>query len=212
MPTSHGHGLLLRLSVRQTLPFLYYTKPYLPIISQQQQHRNLHSSKPKESTIAENQYVGVHTEPSGAPLSVLPLSMILRSLMTASISSSRMLLPPSLRIMTALANSHNPLFNPDKNPILRYVLKNSFYVQFCAGENAAEVRRTVARLKSIGFSGVMLCYAREVMLPEKQLKGITSNNVGVETEEVIENEIKPWAQGTLQTVLLAERGDFVAVK
>ena len=86
-----------------------------------------------------------------APLSVLPVNMILRSLFTTTISSSPILLNPSLRIMTMLAHSGNPLLNPDRNPLLKFFLKKSFYAQFCAGENGSEVSVTVAKLKKIGF-------------------------------------------------------------
>lgn len=149
-------------------------------------------------------------EPSrGAPLSLLPLSMVLRSLATSAVSSP-LLLPPSLRIMGILAHSTNPLLNPDRNPLLRYVLKKSFYAQFCAGENAAETRRTVARLKDIGFTGVILCYAKEVVLADKEAAQLDKLNE--ETPEVIAREITPWTQGTLETVRLAEPGDFFALK
>lgn len=152
------------------------------------------------------------SEPSrGAPLSVLPLSMILRSLGTNVVSSSPLLLPPSLRIMAMLAHSSNPLLNPDWNPLLRYVLKKSFYAQFCAGENAAEVKQTIARLKSIGLTGVILCYAREVVLSGKEEAG-KLESLGEETTEAVEREILPWAQGTLETVRLTEPGDYAAIK
>ncbi|KAK0391778.1 hypothetical protein NLU13_1277 [Sarocladium strictum] len=141
-------------------------------------------------------------EPSAAhraPLSVLPLSMVLRSLATTTVSSSPMLLSPSLAIMGVLAHSTNPLLNPDRNPILRWFLKNTFYAQFCAGENAAEVRQTIARLKGIGFTGVLLGYAKEVVLSDKQAENLASGKLGEETEELIKAEIAPWAEGTLET-------------
>jgi hypothetical protein len=113
--------------------------------------------------------------------------------------------------MTLLAHSTNPIFNPDRNPVLRYFLKKSFYAQFCAGENPAEVQATINRLKHIGFTGVILGYAREVVLTDKQAEevGLT---LGQETQKVIDNEIVPWADGTLETVRLAQPGDFVALK
>jgi hypothetical protein len=114
--------------------------------------------------------------------------------------------------MAALANAHNPLLSPDRNPILRYFLKKTFYAQFCAGENAAEVRHTIDGLKNIGFTGVILGYAKEVVLSESQARDLAAGKVGEETDECIRNEIAPWAQGTLETVRLAQPGDFVALK
>ena len=176
--------------------------------------RGIHSSPRKSSTLAELPGAvppPVTLEPSRAPLSVLPLSMIVRSLATTVVSSSPLLLPPSLRIMGMLAHSENLFLNPDRNPLLRYFLKKSFYAQFCAGESPAEVQATINRLKNIGFTGVILGYAKEVVLTEKQAEEVESV-VGQETQKVIDNEIVPWAEGTLETVRLAQPGDFVALK
>lgn len=114
--------------------------------------------------------------------------------------------------MVALAHAQSPILNPDKNPLLRFFLKKSFYAQFCAGENAAEVRQTVGRLKNIGFTGVILGYAKEVVLEKSDAKELTIANLGQESARDIEREINPWRDGTLETVRLAEPGDFVALK
>lgn len=183
----------------------------------QQQRRNIHSSERRTSTVADlpgsmPPVAPQNMEPSRAPLSVLPLSMILRSLATTVVSSSPILLPPSLRIMVALAHAKSPILNPDKNPILRFFLKKSFYAQFCAGENAVEVRETIRRLKNIGFTGVILGYAKEVVLEGSDARDMSAAKLGQETARDIEKEINPWRDGTLETVRLAEPGDFVALK
>lgn len=185
------------------------------------ERRRIHSSDHKASTLAEYPLPGGDgvpppqptLEPARAPLSVLPLSMILRSLATTVVSSSPLLLPPSLRIMAALANSASPLLNPDRNPLLRFFLKRTFYAQFCAGEHAGEVRATIARLKGIGFNGVILGYAKEVEPTPAQAGQLGAAAAqGKETQSAIDHEIRPWADGTLETVRLAEPGDFVALK
>ena len=147
-----------------------------------------------------------------APLSVLPLTNVLRSLMTTTVSSSPLLLPPSLATMSVLANTSTAMLNPDKNPILRFFLKKTFYAQFCAGENPLEVRRTIESLKTIGLSGVILGYAKEVVLTEAQMKDLASCNTGAAAEDCVRTEITPWANGTMETVRLASPGDFVALK
>ncbi|CAJ2500759.1 Uu.00g036120.m01.CDS01 [Anthostomella pinea] len=147
-----------------------------------------------------------------APLSVLPLSTVLRTLATTTISSSPTLLPPSLAMMSTLAYSQRAIFNPDRNPVLRWFLKKTFYAQFCAGENALEVRRTVDGLKKIGFTGVILGYAKEVVLTESQERNLTVRDDGPAAEACLRNEIIPWAAGTKETVRLAQAGDFVALK
>lgn len=147
-----------------------------------------------------------------APLSVLPLTAVLRSLATTTVSSSRLLLPPSLAAMSVLANTESPLLNPDRNPLLRAFMKRTFYAQFCAGEDPAEVRRTIDGLKRMGFSGVILGYAKEVVLSEEQRKDLASSQTGEAAEDCVRNEITPWAAGTMETVKLAQPGDFVALK
>ncbi|CCC06295.1 unnamed protein product [Sordaria macrospora k-hell] len=149
-----------------------------------------------------------------SPLAVLPLTNVLRSWMTTTVSSSPFLLPPSLSVMSVLAHTTNPVLNPDRNPILRAFLKKTFYAQFCAGENPAEVRQTIDSLKQIGFSGVILGYAREVVLTDSETKDLASCAAegGAAAEECIRTEINPWAEGTMETVRLASPGDFVALK
>lgn len=176
--------------------------------------RRIHSSQRRTNTVVElpEAVAPPVMEPVRAPLSVLPLAMILRSLATTTVSSSPLLLSPSLRIMTVLAQTKSSMFSPDTNPLLRYALKKTFYTQFCAGENAIEVRRTITGLKGIGFTGVILGYAKEVVLSEQQRRALAEGKIGEETDECIREEIEPWAQGTMETVRLAQSGDFVALK
>lgn len=178
------------------------------------QRRVIHSSDRKSSTMIEYSDTSPppSTDQNRAPLSVLPLSMIVRSLGTNTVSSSPLLLPLSLRFMTVLAHSTNALLNPDKNPILRKALKKSFYAQFCAGECAPEVRQTIAQLKGIGFTGVILGYAKEVVMSKRQAQPSQTSKFIDETREMIEKEINAWTRGTLETVRLAAPGDCVALK
>lgn len=184
-------------------------------------NRNIHSSSPNSNLattappqeVVESKQTQTQTLPEDemAPLSVLPLSTILRSLGTTTISSSRLLLPPSLKIMDILANSHSPLLNPDKNLLLRPLIKNTFYAQFCAGERPTEVRTTIQGLKDIGFTGVILGYAKEVVLSKEEKASLKACE-GPEAEACIRDEIIPWANGTMETVRLACPGDYVALK
>lgn len=147
------------------------------------------------------------------PLAILSLQTVLRSLAVTTLSSSPLLLPPSLAAMSILAHTTNPILNPDHNPILRRLIKSTFYAQFCAGENATEVKSTIRRLKGLGFSGVIMGYAKEVVLTDAQLKTLESSGLhGEEMEKAVKNEVIPWAKGTLETIRLAEPGDYVALK
>ncbi|KAI1290970.1 proline dehydrogenase [Xylaria venustula] len=193
--------------------------------------RRIHSSSTRSSAPAADQLPGTPSSPVAglplniqvnsvstsatpkpAPLSILPLPTVLRTLASTTISSSRILLPPSLMIMSKLAHSDQALLNPDKNPFLRWFLKKTFYAQFCAGETPAEVRRTVDGLKGLGFNGVLLGYAKEVVLSEAETRDLSTCGEGAVAEECIRNEIIPWATGTKETLRLAQPGDFVSVK
>ncbi|KUJ24433.1 FAD-linked oxidoreductase [Mollisia scopiformis] len=146
------------------------------------------------------------------PLSILPLSSIVRSLAITSISSSTLLLPPSLYIMAKLAHTNLPILSPDTNPVLQHFLKRTFYRQFCAGENSSEVHKTASNLRSLGFSGVILAYAKEVVLSESQHASLESCGESSAAEQCIREEIIPWANGTMETVKMTRPGDFVALK
>ncbi len=114
--------------------------------------------------------------------------------------------------MARLAHSQSALLSPDSNPLLRFFLKRTFYKQFCAGENALEVKQTVDGLRHLGFSGVILAYAKEVVLDKKQTDALASCGNNEAAEACIRNEIIPWANGTLETVRMTRPGDYVALK
>ena len=114
--------------------------------------------------------------------------------------------------MSTLAHTNHAILNPDSNPLLRFVVRNTFYKQFCAGESPAEVQRTVRGLKDLGFAGVILGYAKEVVLTDEQTKNLSACDEGLAADECVRNEITPWAAGTMETVRLAAAGDYVALK
>lgn len=110
-------------------------------------------------------------------------------------------------MLSVLARSKSALLSPDRNPVLRCILKKTFYAQFCAGETAVEVRQVVKGIKSIGFSGVILGHAREVVLK----KGETVGEEGSRAERSVA-DVDRWRQGTLETLVMMEEGDEVALK
>ena len=143
------------------------------------------------------------------PLSILPFSNLVRSYLITAVSSSPFLLHSSLGALKLLAHSRSPILNPDRNPLLHFLLKRTVYAQFCAGETAAEVDQTINRLKRMGYHGVMLGYAREASMGESDARTLTSKS---STEKLNAKEIADWARGTLATVSMAQPGDFVSLK
>ncbi|PWY80550.1 proline oxidase PrnD [Aspergillus heteromorphus CBS 117.55] len=141
---------------------------------------------------------------SGSPLAKLPLASVLRSLVILSVSSSNLLLKPCIFALSTLAHPKTALLDVAKNPLLNALVKHTLYRQFNAGENKLEVQRSIRDIKQLGYRGVLLGYAREVLVGE--------GNVDPLDEEAARAEIQTWLDGTLQTVDMAQEGDFVATR
>ncbi|KAF1834578.1 proline oxidase-like protein [Decorospora gaudefroyi] len=146
----------------------------------------------------------------------MPTPMLLRSLFIATISSNKFLLLPSLRILSFLAVPDRTfLFNVDRNPVLKAILKRTLYNQFCAGETEQETRACVKRLKDLGFKGVILTYAKEMVFDFKEGSANehgTAEAVSVEEEQATDPDIEAWRAGTLRTLDLISEGDILALK
>ncbi|KAJ5923355.1 hypothetical protein N7454_008600 [Penicillium verhagenii] len=139
-----------------------------------------------------------------APLAKLPLSSVLRSLLVLSVSSSPILLKPCIYTLSLLAHPRSALWDVSKNPLLNFMVKHTIYKQFNAGENKSEVQRSIQNIKGLGCRGVLLGYAREVLVGENADAPID--------EKAALAEIQMWFDGTMRTVDMAQEGDFVALK
>ena len=95
--------------------------------------------------------------------------------------------------------------------MLRWILKRTIYAQFCAGENAIEVASTVNGVKRMGFEGVVLAYAKEIVMSHEEAVSLSSQSDPKQLEADL-SDIEAWRRGTLETVRLATKGDFVALK
>ena len=111
-----------------------------------------------------------------------------------------------MALLKKLAYSNSRILNPDKNVLLHWLLKRTFYAQYCAGETPAEVKITVQELKSMGYKGMIMGYAREVVLC-----GEDGQRTVIDEAQAAE-DLRAWRDGTLETVKLAQQGDFVALK
>jgi len=116
---------------------------------------------------------------------------------------------PSLRLLSFVAHSPSALLNPDRNPLLHWILKKTFYAQFCAGETSTEVRGTVKELKDMGYKGVILAHGKEIVLAKGEKVSMSSLP---SEDQSIEREVQEWKEGTLKTVQIAEKGDFIGLK
>lgn len=167
----------------------------------------------KASTTTKNSsslpiFLSPQCKPSNAPLSLLPLSFLLRSYLIASLSSSPRLLTPSLRLLSIVANPSSRFLDPDRNPLLRYALRKTLYAHFCAGENLDEVRKKLCNLKALGYSGVILGHGREIVLKYDEMLKADRGEFDLTPQEDVEN----WKRSNLETVRLVDEGGFVALK
>jgi hypothetical protein len=156
--------------------------------------------------------------PPQSPLSGMPLGMLMRSLFVATISSNKFLLVPSLRILSFLSKPDRSfLLNIDRNPVLKTIIKKSFYDQFCAGTSETETKACVKQLKDLGFRGVILTYASEMVFDHRFQNSYSS---GSDTEVThppgmdanFDTVIESWRAGTVNTIDLISGGDILAIK
>ncbi|KAE8411759.1 hypothetical protein BDV36DRAFT_288448 [Aspergillus pseudocaelatus] len=140
--------------------------------------------------------------------------MLWRSLLVATISSHPWLLTPALRTLSLIAHPRLSFLDVNKNAILRGVLKTTFYSHFCAGENAVEVTGTIDRIKHMGFKGVILTYAREIVVDasSQKVNSPTTNDEKANAQATKSPEIEAWRQGVLETVEMLGTDDFLALK
>jgi len=97
------------------------------------------------------------------------------------------------------------MLDPDRNALLRALIKPMIYDHFCAGTNKLEIKKTLSYLKNMGFKGVILIYSREIpAMPVEQLR---------ELESVAQDEdIDIWRDGNVKTLDMVEPGDYVGIK
>ncbi|KAI4680041.1 uncharacterized protein J4E88_005932 [Alternaria novae-zelandiae] len=146
----------------------------------------------------------------------MPTHMLLRSLFVATISSNKFLLIPSLNLLSFFSKQNRSLlFDIDRNPVLKAILKRTLYNQFCAGETQQETRACVKQLKDLGFKGVILTYAKEMVFDHKTKSAnhhTSDSFVDEKTSMAHDADVEAWRVGTLGTLDLISEGDILALK
>ena len=142
-------------------------------------------------------------------LARLPTPSLVRGLLLGTFLSSPLLFTPGFALLKKIANSPSPILNPDRNPILRAIVKPLMYDQFCAGRNRLEIQARILQIKALGFSGVILCYGKENQI---QKSGQYLVDDVEHSELVLDEELQFWRQGNLQTLDMIGDGDFLGIK
>ncbi|KAF2174008.1 hypothetical protein M409DRAFT_62192 [Zasmidium cellare ATCC 36951] len=137
----------------------------------------------------------------------LPTVNILRNLLLGSLFTSPLLFRVGMTVLSGIANSRSALLNPDANPILRALVKPLVYDQFCAGTNQHEIYKTRDTIKRMGFSGIILCYGKEIQVSSSG--GLHSTGRGDSNQSL---EINMWRDGNLKTLDMVGEGDWLGMK
>ncbi|KAF2261406.1 proline oxidase-like protein [Lojkania enalia] len=155
----------------------------------------LPSASPQNSTPSRH-------ESSFSTLSRLPMSSVLRSYLIMRMSSSPALLSLCFNVLRRMLDSKTYIMSIERNPLLAKLLKSTFYAQFCAGESPKEVQTntTIAR-EALGYDAIMLEFALEVL-----------GGGAASTAEETSREIATWKKGMLDSIGVAQEGDFVGLK
>ena len=130
---------------------------------------------------------------------------LVRNIILGKVFTSPFLFRYGVACLSKIANSRSALLDPDRNALLRALIKPMIYDHFCAGTNKLEIKKTLSYLKNMGFKGVILIYSREIpAMPVEQLR---------ELEPAAQDEdIDIWRDGNVKTLDMVEPGDYVGIK
>ncbi|PVI02153.1 FAD-linked oxidoreductase [Periconia macrospinosa] len=171
--------------------------------SSSRQNVSVPSPSPVAAHLLSSSTTSAHTPPK-AVLARLPTATVLRSYLIGRMSSSPALLGLCLTVLRKMLESKSYLMSVERNPVLAKLLRSTFYVQYCVGENKKEVQRNTNVVRQLlGYDGIMLEYALEM------LEGGASK---APTAEETAREIEVWRQGMLDTIDMSKEGDFVGLK
>lgn len=137
----------------------------------------------------------------------LPTMSLVRNLLLGVFFTSPVLFKLGLGMLQTVAESRSVMLNPDRNPVLRALFKPFVYDQFCAGTNKSEIYHTRDSIKSMGYSGIVLCYGKEIQISQSNELRSTGEMKADEAAE-----IEMWRAGNIATLDMVGRGDWLGIK
>ncbi|KAI5195976.1 FAD-linked oxidoreductase [Aureobasidium subglaciale] len=130
---------------------------------------------------------------------------LVRNIVLGKVFTSPILFKYGVACLSKIANSKSAILDPDRNALLRALIKPMIYDHFCAGTNKLEIKRTIDYLKTMGFKGVILIYSKEI--PAMPVQALN------ELEPLIQDDdIDSWRDGNVKTLDMVEPGDYVGIK
>ena len=140
-------------------------------------------------------------------ISIFAIIRSLRNLLLGSMFSSPFLFSVGMIVLKRIANSESKLLNSDANPIIRALVKLIVYDQFCAGTDKEEICNTRDEIRGMGYSGVILCYGREIQVSNNNTMKCTGKQ---ESDMVC--DIDWFRDGNLKTLDMIGDGDWLGIK
>lgn len=130
-------------------------------------------------------------------LQALPTTTLVRSLVILSATA----LPAKLLAsLIRLTKKHVGII--ESVVPLRWTFKKLLYDNFCIGFRKDEIRVKTQELRRVGFTGIVLANAREA-------QPTTASHVGSVIEDV---QCEEWVNNNLESVQMAEPGDYIGLR
>jgi proline dehydrogenase len=109
-----------------------------------------------------------------------------------------------MKLLKRVAESRQPFLDPDRNPVLNKILRATLYDHFCGGWERDQILNCIKSVKNVGYAGVILNYAREIVAHDL---AASSSTVDISAQQ-----IQQWHEGNLQTLSMLGPGDYVGIK
>lgn len=185
----------------------------VPLLRLKSAHRNVHTGARRSisqtsrtsntATLASPVPQTTKHDTQSRPLARISSVSLLRSLLLGYCFSSPRLLKSSIQLMSVVVHSKWAILHPNKSPIVAAILRAFIYDHFCAGTNPAAVQASIEKTKSLGYSGIILGFSREIMAEDV---------VGSSATEVESKSIQSWKDANLCSLKLIGRGDHTNLK
>lgn len=112
--------------------------------------------------------------------------------------------------MKRIVDTKSAILSPAKNPFMNVFLRKMIYDHFAAGECAIEVKATIVTMRQMGFKGVILGHAKEVVVdPDARTEGL---DAGMDSAGSVDPVVQQWKEGQLETLKMLGPDDFLAIK
>lgn len=138
------------------------------------------------------------------PLKNVSTPALLRSIMLSEVFARPRIATLGMKMLKRLTASRQPFLDPDRNWMLNRVLRATIYDHFCGGWKHDQIQDCLDQIKRVGYSGVILQYAREVVAHD-----LAESSSAV---DVSAQQIQQWHEGNMQTLSMLGAGDYTSVK